>query len=134
MVDTAKILWELLTNDDGGTFYALVGPRVWSSVAQAKWTNTQAAVVFSVNSESAHLTAGEPVSIVVFKCYGGSGLDRDAAAVYRALCDRLHGLRGVDTASGRIHVASLVTATQGQKESDTNYPFVAATFEISFSG
>jgi len=128
MIDAPQIIWEYLTASGTG-LYTLVGARIYSPVAPQEWDNTTAMIVFEVD-EQIHSKACMSVVDVDFFCYGGTENATDAAAVYRALFDRLQNAGGV-VSSGKIESARHTGGDPYEREpTESRYPRGVSRFEI----
>jgi hypothetical protein len=124
VTNATQIIWEHLSG-------ALTGTNVWSPAAPASWANDSAAVVFEVVSEDAPMPGGGHVgATVAVTCYGGGATHAAADAVYRAVHDALHGVRGAVTASGTLHYAAQQKGAPGGEELETRWPMATATYRI----
>ena len=131
MTNLSQIVWEYLTAT-GTTLRTLVGGNVWSPRAPASWANDSAAVMFDIISETAPVSGGGHVTAQVqFSCYGGGTTHAAADAVYRALHDRLHGVRGAVTASGKLIGAWQTSGQPGDREIETEWPLATAVYTIT---
>ena len=138
MIDTSDVVKEWLVVEGTG-LHTRVGTHVATPVAPAGFNDTDmsaaAAIVFHPASEQVHPTAVDKNdNIYVFKCYGGSSKYSDARAVFRALVDRLHGVTGGETASGRIERSDLISGQMGPPEPGTTRPVHISQFQIMITG
>ena len=129
MKDTSKIVYEWLAASGTG-LYTLCGTRVYTPMLPPAFHNTQAGIVYSVDSEFTHPTAEVHSLICTFKCYGGSASFTTARSVYFALHDRLHGAAGATT-TGAIMMAFQLSAQALPPDPDEGWPAHMARFAIT---
>jgi len=67
---------------------ALGGDYVTANRLPAGYDNTHAAILLQQETGGAHVSGSEVSDVVICTCYGGSALDSDARAIFRALYDR----------------------------------------------
>lgn len=129
-----QVVFEFLTATGTG-LYTLCGVRCWDGKVpeNAGWSNTQAAMVFSVVSDRLSASGNMRLCLVSFRLYGGSGNSDDVEAVYEALRARLGRARRVVVASGRLERGALSRGTLGLRDPDTEWPYGTAEFEIDVS-
>ncbi len=115
----------------GTSLYTLVAGRIARHKAPSSFENTQACVVIHGQAMGSEIKAPVQNDRYVFKCYGGTHSPEDAEAVFEAVFDRFHDVRG-DTTAGGIVRSTFETgsATDEPAEGGVMWPVYIATFEI----
>lgn len=87
MVDKLETFRSFLLEPSALTV-ALGGDYVAVNRLPAGFDNSHPGILLQQETGDAHVSGGEVSDVVICRCYGGSNLDSDARAIFRALYDR----------------------------------------------
>jgi hypothetical protein len=131
VIDKLEIVRQFLLVSGTPLLTALGGNYVAVNRVPAAFQNTHPAIILIQETGGGHVTGADFTDTIICRCYGGSALDSDARAIFRALYDRLLLPGQTAVTAGKLKQAFYLDDNPGPDDPDEGWPNHIGRFRVA---